>query len=90
MGPSWLAAIWMPEAVMKPEMTGWLRKLARKPSRRSPMASSSNPEMAASATVAPRYSGVPWAATAPAAAAVIRLATATGPTASVREVPKTA
>ena len=39
---------------------------------------------------APRYSGVPWDATWAAAAAVIRLATATGPTASVREVPKIA
>ena len=39
---------------------------------------------------APRYSGVPWAASGLIAAAVIRLATATGPTARVREVPKTA
>jgi hypothetical protein len=26
----------MPEAVMKPAITGWLRKLARKPSRKDP------------------------------------------------------
>ena len=75
---------------MKPEMTGWLRKFARNPSRRSPMTRSRTPETAASAMVAPRYSGVPWDATLPAAAAVMRLTTATGPTASVREVPKTA
>ena len=75
---------------MKPEMTGWLRKFARNPSRSRPMASSSSPEMTASAMVAPRYSGVPWVATCAAAAAVMRLATATGPTASAREVPKIA
>ena len=46
--------------------------------------------MAASATVAPRYSGVPCDATVAAAAAVMRLATATGPTASARDVPKIA
>jgi hypothetical protein len=33
---SWLTAIRMPEAVMKPAMTGWLRKLARKPSQQAP------------------------------------------------------
>ena len=44
----------------------------------------------ASATAAPRYSGGPWAATCAAAAPVMRLATATGPTASAREVPKIA
>ena len=59
-GASWPAAIWMPEAVMKPEMTGWLRKFARNPSRSSPMATSSSPEIMASAMAAPRYSGVPW------------------------------
>ena len=75
---------------MKPEMTGWLRKFARNPSRSSPMASSRSPETRASAMAAPRYSGVPWAASCATAAAVIRLATATGPTASVREVPKIA
>ena len=75
---------------MKPETTGWLRKFARNPSRSSPMATSIRPETSASAMAAPRYSGVPWAASGLMAAAVIRLATATGPTASVRDVPKTA
>ena len=89
-GASWPAAIWRPDAVMNPEMTGWLRKFARNPSRSSPMASSSSPETRASAMAAPRYSGVPWDASGLTAAAVMRLATATGPTASVREVPKTA
>ncbi len=75
---------------MNPETTGWLRKFARNPSRSSPMATSISPETSASAMAAPRYSGVPWDASGLMAAAVIRLATATGPTARVREVPKTA
>jgi len=54
------------------------------------MATSIRPEIRASAMAAPRYSGVPCAASGLSAAAVIRLATATGPTASVREVPKSA
>ena len=37
---------------MKPEMTGWLRKFARNPSRNSPMTHSSSPEMTASAMAA--------------------------------------
>ena len=89
-GATWPAAIWTAAAVMKPEMTGWLRKFARNPSRSAPMAISMSPATMASAMAAPRYSGVPWAATCPAAAAVMRLATATGPTASAREVPKIA
>ena len=48
------------------------------------------PETIAIATAAPTNSGVPWAATWLAAAAVITLAIATGPTASAREVPKIA
>ena len=75
---------------MNPETTGWLRKFARNPSRSNPIAISISPETRASAMAAPRYSGVPWAASGVMAAAVMRLATATGPTASVREVPKMA
>ena len=37
---------------MNPEITGWLRKLARKPSRRSPMASSIAPDRKASVIAA--------------------------------------
>ena len=76
--------------MMKPATTGWLRKFARKPSRSSPIASSRSPETSASAMAAPRYSGDPWAASGATAAAVMRLTTATGPTASVRDVPKIA
>ena len=84
------AAICTAAAVMKPETTGWLRKFARNPRRRNPMAIIRSPGQQAMATAAPRYSGVPCAATWAAAAPVIRLATATGPTASAREVPKIA
>ena len=83
-------AISSPEAVMKPEITGWLRKFARKPRRNTPRRSRKTPESSASTMAAPRYSGVPWVATLPAAAAVISETTATGPTARVRLVPKTA
>ena len=42
------AAISKAEAVMKPEITGWLRKCARKPQRSSPITSSMAPERKAS------------------------------------------
>ena len=74
-----------PEAVMKPEITGCDRKLARKPSFRNPIAVSMMPESSASAIAAPIYSGVPWDATSPTAAPVISETTATGPTASARD-----
>ena len=54
------------------------------------MATIRRPVSKAMATAAPRCSGVPCVATWAAAAPVIRLATATGPTASAREVPKIA
>ena len=75
---------------MNPDMTGRLRKFTRNPSRSSPMASSRSPVSRVSAMVAPRYSGVPGAATCDTAVAVMRQTTATGPTASVRAVPKIA
>ena len=87
---SWLAAIRMPDAEMKPEMTGWLRKLARKPRRSNPMDSSSKPERKASVMATAQYSGVPAGACCPMAAAVMSETTATGPTASTRLVPNTA
>ena len=87
---SWLAVISSADAVMKPEITGWLRKLARKPSRSRPMASSITPDMKASVRAAAQYAGVPAAASWPMAAAVISDVTAAGPTASARLVPNTA
>ncbi len=87
---SWLAAISKPEAEMKPEMTGWLRKLARKPRRNTPMSNNKAPERKASVIATAQYSGVPATACWPMAAAVMSETTATGPTASTRLVPNTA
>ena len=42
----------IPDAVMKPDTTGWDRKLAMKPKRRIPMTSSINPEIMAMAIAA--------------------------------------
>ena len=42
----------IPDAVMKPDTTGWDRKLAMKPKRRIPMISSINPEIMAMAIAA--------------------------------------
>ena len=75
---------------MKPEITGWLRKLASQPSRKMPMTSSSRPESPASSRATPRYSGLPGTATSLAAAKVISETTATGPTASTRLEPNSA
>ena len=44
----WLAAISKPEAEIKPEITGWLKKFARKPRRNKPMSSSMPPDKKAS------------------------------------------
>ena len=49
---TWLVAIKSPEAVMKPAITGWLRKLAMKPSRRRPRAISMIPDSSASVSAA--------------------------------------
>ena len=75
---------------MKPEITGWLRKLARKPRRSRPMAHSIRPDSRASAIAADQYSGEPATACSPMAVAVISETTATGPTASTRLVPNRA
>ena len=87
---SWLIAIRMPDAVMNPEITGWLRKFARKPSRNTDIAIRTMPDRNASVIAAIRYSGVPEAAIWPTAAAVISDTTATGPTASALLVPNRA
>ena len=84
----WLSAMINALAVINPDITGWLRKLARNPKRAKPIAIRIRPEMSASTIAAPRYSGVPRAINSPIAEAVIRDVTATGPTASVIEVPK--
>lgn len=87
---NWLIAIKIPEAVTNPEITGWLRKLTKKPSRSTPIAIRISPESAASTSAAPIYSGLPGAAKLLSAEAVISAATATGPTAKLALVPKMA
>ncbi|MNN77051.1 hypothetical protein D3C81_1934830 [compost metagenome] len=84
---SWPRAMSRPEALMKPEITGWLRKLARKPRRSTAISSSMAPESMASSRAAPAYSALPVANSGPSAAAVINETTATGPTARARLVP---
>ena len=44
----WLAAMSKPEAEIKPEITGWLKKFARKPRRNKPMSRSMPPDKNAS------------------------------------------
>ena len=87
---SWLAAMIMPLAVMKPEITGCDRKLAMKPNRNTPIISRKAPDRKASVIAASMYWGVPVAAILPTAAVVISDTTATGPTASTRLVPNAA
>ena len=41
---SWLSAISKPDAEMKPEMTGWLKKFAKKPRRNNPISSNMPPD----------------------------------------------
>ena len=72
---------------MKPEITGWLRKLARKPNRSVAISSRTTPDSSASNIAAPRYSALPATNSGPSAAAVISETTATGPTDSVRLLP---
>ena len=41
---NWLSAINKPDAEMNPEMTGWLKKLAKKPKRSKPMINNMPPD----------------------------------------------
>ena len=83
-------AISTAEPVMKPLMTGWLRKYARKPSRIAPKASSITPDSNDSCIASATYSAEPAAASGCKALAVMSDATATGPTASVMLEPSRA
>ena len=80
----------MPEALIKPDTTGWLRKLAMKPRRSMAIAASSTPDSSARSMAAPTYSGLPAGNNGARLAAVISDTTATGPTASVRLEPNRA
>jgi hypothetical protein len=76
-------AISTAEPVMKPLMTGWLRKYARNPSRNAPKASSITPDSSDSCIASATYSAEPASGQRLQALAVMSEATATGPTASV-------
>ena len=69
---------------------GVAQKVGEKPQPQSPMATSMSPETVASRYGRPQVLRCSLGCNGPAAAAVMRLATATGPTASAREVPKIA
>jgi hypothetical protein len=86
----WLVAMMMPDAVIKPEITGCDKRLARKPSRSTPINSNISPDRSASTSAAAMNSALPGAAMLLAAVSVISEMTATGPTASARLVPNRA
>ena len=78
------------DAEMKPEITAWDRKFAIHPVRRRPSRNRKIPDRTASRAAAVDQA-MSWLAVASASAvAVIREMTATGPTASMRELPKQA
>jgi hypothetical protein len=87
---SWLAAMMIPVAVIKPAITGWDKKFAKKPKRNTPRASKIRPERNAKVMAAAIYSDVPGTAILLTAATVRSDTTATGPTAKARLVPKIA
>ena len=87
---NWLVAMMMPLAVMNPDTTGCDNRLARNPSRKTPIAISIRPDSNAKMRAAAIKSGLPGGATALAAVSVISDITATGPTASARLVPNKA
>jgi hypothetical protein len=79
-----------PEAVMNPAITGCDRKFARNPSRNTPITIRTRPDRNASVIAAAAYSAGVSSPRFPMAAAVMSEITATGPTASARDVPKIA
>jgi hypothetical protein len=80
----------MEAPLMKPLITGWLRKLARKPIRSRPSTNSSTPDSSASQMASCRYSAEPMVAKGPSRATVISAVTATGPTDMLMLVPNRA
>ena len=60
---SWLVAIRIPEAVIKPAITGWLRKFARNPRRSTPSRTKNPPDRNARVSAATAYPAVPCSAT---------------------------
>jgi hypothetical protein len=77
---NWPQAITTAEPMVKPLMTGREKKLARKPMRSRPQASSTTPAISASWAASTRYRPEPAGASGASAAAVIREMIAIGPT----------
>ena len=84
---SWLMAISRPDAVTKPDNTGWLKKPATKPMRSAPISSSSAPTISAKVKVVATKSACPSGTTAPTAATDMMDRSAAGPGASTVLLP---
>ena len=76
-----------PEAVIKPDITGCERKFVIKPSLNIPIKSKIKPDITANKIAIDTNSELPGCANLLAAVKVINAITATGPTASVFDVP---
>src|SRR3546814_7952547 len=85
---SWLVAMIIPDAVMKPDTTGGDRRLARNPSFSTPISSKKTPESRASTRAAAINYAHPGEAPLLAAVSGMREMTATGPTAGRSEEQK--
>ena len=84
----WPTTIWAPRARMKPDRTGWLTKFTDEPQPQQPHGDQQDSGEHGQGDGGPEVFGVPGAATCDTAVAVMRQIAATGPTASVRAVPK--
>jgi len=83
----WLIRINHAEPEMKPLTTGRLSKLARKPSRNRPMASTIRPDISAKAAAIDTYCADPGTAMGLSTEKVTMAVMATGPTACVMLLP---
>jgi len=72
---------------VKPEITGWLRKLISEPRRSTPIVNSIRPLIRASAKARAMKCSLPYSARSPRTLATINETMATGPTAKARLEP---
>ena len=84
---NWLKPMMIAAAEVKPLMTGWDKKLTKKPKRKTPMASCNTPTIKAAVSAYTKYNSGVAGCNAPIPAAVSKETIATGPTANWREVP---
>ncbi len=87
---SWPMMIVSARPMMKPFSTGWLMKLARKPSRNRPAISAARPVVSASAAVSAAKRLSPAGTRSATVAADSAATAAIGPTTSTRELPRAA